>query len=97
MRLLIVCSQKKALIDVAASIWVTVKFYYYNKDRTKAVVADFGGGYCRLVRISPEGDEHYLDIDGNDYEIEVKPNGRRRSRTRSEHEEISHFIIKKRR
>ena len=77
------------------SVWVTIKFYYFNKDRSKAVVADFGGGYCRLVKIDSRGKETYLDINGNDCATEILPNGHRRSRTKSEREEISHFNIKK--
>lgn len=42
------------------------KLYYYNANRTVAVIADVGRGYLRIKDMTRAGRRSYLDINGND-------------------------------
>ena len=72
------------------------KIYFYNKDRTIAVVADVAGGYLRIEDFRKKTKHRqYLDLDGNDAH-NVTENGKTRGRSKSEYQSATHYRIKKR-
>ena len=60
------------------------KLYYYNANRTVAVIADVGGGYLRIKDMTRAGRRSYLDINGNDANNYTDARGKRHGRNQSQ-------------
>ncbi len=73
------------------------KLYYFNAQRTIAVIADVGGGYLRIKDMTKVGRRSYLDINGNDASNYTDARGKRHGRNQSQYNAATHFRILKRR
>ena len=73
------------------------KIYFYNSDRTVAVITDVGGGYLRIQDLTVK-QKHplYLNLDGSNGHNYTDCNGKIHGRNNSEYNEATHFRIKKR-
>lgn len=75
------------------------KIVWTNTKTQKAVVCDIGAGSLRIQDLSVVGKQHkfkYLDINGNEINNIVLPNGKQRGLTKSEKLALSHYLILKR-
>lgn len=73
------------------------KLIYYNEDETRAVVADLGGGYCRVQDLTKKTKyPQYLDQYGNDAHLRVTEKGTKTGRSPDEFNRVTHYRIKKR-
>ena len=95
--------QKVNLNDVVAKfapgsipISFNGKIEWHNPGSSIKVVADIGGGYCRLEKY-PKTTTHtqYLDINGKDAFNYTTPDGKTKGRTHEEYLQRTHFLIKK--
>ncbi|MCF0232036.1 MAG: hypothetical protein HUJ63_07190 [Enterococcus sp.] len=72
------------------------KIIYYNKDKTKAVVADVGG-YLRVENRSANTRwKQYLDKHGNNAFNKIDEKGRTVGKSKAEFNRTTHYMIKKR-
>ncbi len=73
------------------------KLYFYNSERTMAVVADIGGGYLRVQDLT-RNTKHaqYLDQYGHDAHNYTDENGKQHGRSNAEFNRCTHYKIKKR-
>nr|WP_027871451.1 hypothetical protein [[Eubacterium] cellulosolvens] len=72
------------------------KIIYYNKERTRAVVADVSG-YLRVQDLSKKTKKRqYLDMYGRNAHNVTGANGKKRGRTKDEFQRATHYIIRKR-
>ena len=72
------------------------KIYFYNKDRTMAVVADIGGGYLRVLDLTKDTKhKQYLDQYGHDAHNYIDGQGKTHGRSKAEYNRCTHYKIKK--
>lgn len=72
------------------------KCYYQTPGSPLVVIADFGGGYCRLQDTSAHTKKPlYLDVDGNNGHNYTDANGKVHGRNNDEYNRATHFRIKK--
>lgn len=72
------------------------KIIYYNKDKTRAVIADVSG-YLRVEDLTRKTKRRqYLDRYGMDAHNVITENGTKRGRTKDEFLQATHYIIRKR-
>ena len=73
------------------------KVYFTDKTTGWIVVADVGGGYCRLARQSSKtGRLVYYDINGKSVKWKKIASGERVHRSKAEQYELTHFYILRR-
>lgn len=89
--------------DVIANIapgarpeYINGKIYYFNAERTIAVVADVGGGYLRIKDLTKNGRRSYLNLDGSDASNYTDARGKRHGRSQGQYNAATHFRIFKR-
>lgn len=72
------------------------KVYYQTPGSPIRVVADLGGGYCRIEDWSAGGHKpQCLDINGNNGHNYKDKNGKTHGRSHAEYNQATHFRIKK--
>jgi len=72
------------------------KCYYQTPGSPIVVIADFGGGYCRIQDTSARTKKPlYLDVNGNNGHNYTDENGKTHGRTNDEYNRVTHFRIKK--
>jgi len=77
--------------------FVDGKIYFYNSDKTIAVITDVGGGYLRIQDLSVNQKRPlYLNLDGTNGHNYKDSNGKIHGRSQDEYNEATHFRIKKR-
>ena len=77
--------------------FISGKIYFYNDDKTIAVVCDVGGGYLRIQDLTVHTKkELYLNLDGTNGHNYKDSNGKIHGRNDSEYQKATHFRIKKR-
>ncbi len=72
------------------------KVEFYNPGSSVKVVMDVGGGYCRLQKMPQTTRKaQYLDINGNNPNNYITPEGKQKGRSRAERKRVTHFLLKK--
>ncbi|MBQ9726425.1 MAG: hypothetical protein IJV65_02850 [Kiritimatiellae bacterium] len=72
------------------------KIYFQSPGSDLRIVADVGGGYCRLEDTSLKGKNRYLGIDGTPLPHNiVGPNGKQRGMPPEMRKALTHFTIRK--
>ena len=77
--------------------YIDGKIYFYNSNKTIAVVTDVGGGYLRIQDLTLNQKRPlYLNLDGTNGHNYKDSKGKIHGRNNSEYNKATHFRIKKR-